>query len=296
MQGDLIACWYYRRHHQEFSQKMPEQTPEKELNPDTPPAHDTSHQTACSAASEDIPSESDPITDQHDIRPIHGDITQQSDSIDTPITNNILNYKRRRFAEQYIIDFDPKLAAIRAGYEVSNAKATGKELLGNSVVRALIDHKLQLQELDRKIEPNQVVERLAEELQADIGHLYDKQNRIKDVADWPIVFRRGLVNEIRTITRGGKGKAVVETVKFSDRFQRAVLLGKHFKLFSDRQEVEVFANDDQKALEHARRTFTDAEVWQLNELVYQDGFSVAEATRQIEQQRADHVASTDGGE
>lgn len=46
----------------------------------------------------------------------------------------LANPKHQRFVEEYLIDLDPRKAAIRAGYSEKSALITGKELLSRPAV------------------------------------------------------------------------------------------------------------------------------------------------------------------
>src|SRR5690625_847346 len=71
-----------------------------------------------------------------------------------------LSEKRKRFANEYLIDLNATQAAIRAGYSPKSAGQQGSELLKNPNVRAYIDARLA--ELSARTGVNQ--ERIMREL------------------------------------------------------------------------------------------------------------------------------------
>lgn len=50
--------------------------------------------------------------------------------------------KQKRFCEEYLVDFDPTQAAIRAGYSAKTARITAEKLLIQANVKNYIQKKL----------------------------------------------------------------------------------------------------------------------------------------------------------
>jgi len=80
-----------------------------------------------------------------------------------------------------------------------------------------------------------VLNRLAAEVMADIADLYDDENNLKPVAEWPVEFRQGLIAGIDS--DGG--------IKLSDRLKRLELIGKHIgvQAFNEKSTVDVGLSD-----------------------------------------------------
>lgn len=61
-----------------------------------------------------------------------------NDDIDTLL--RVLTVRQKRFAEEYVYDFDGKAAAIRAGYAIKHADKQGATLLKHCGIAFYIDH------------------------------------------------------------------------------------------------------------------------------------------------------------
>lgn len=101
-----------------------------------------------------------------------------------------------------------------------------------------------------------ILQRLIDEVNADIADLLDDTNKIKPANTWPQVWRRGLVSGLdveTTVTEDGESVSVSK-LRLSDRTRRLELLGRHVdvRAFIDRKEmvkpdapdVPVSATDD----------------------------------------------------
>ena len=155
-----------------------------------------------------------------------------------------MNPKQKRFAEEYILDLNATQAAIRAGYAKGSADVTGARLLGNASVAKVIQ-KAQKERSERtKIDADWVLKRLVEEADADLADLYDENDKLKHLKDWPLIWRKGLVTGVktdRTKTGDDDELVTVDEIKLSDRIKRIELIGKHIDVqaFKDKTETEV---------------------------------------------------------
>lgn len=183
-----------------------------------------------------------------------------------------LNERQKLFCLEYIVDFNGTQAAIRAGYSAKSARAIASELLTKPNIQAEVHRQIEARTQRTKINADWVLDRLTRELQADIADLYDEDDNLKPVREWPIEWRTGLVAGLETeelklvepeeddvdeeqepqghggsLKRSRKKKdgpsltARVRKVKFSDRKGRIELAGKHVDVqaFKDRKEHTV---------------------------------------------------------
>lgn len=126
-----------------------------------------------------------------------------------------LTAKQKRFCDEYLIDLNATRAAIRAGYSELTARSQGQRLLTNVDIRSYIDERLQEQEKTLIASQEDVLKTLTRILTGD---------------------------ELGTALVGaGKGFQDVEQVPptNTEKIRAAEILGKYYKLFTDRQEVEV---------------------------------------------------------
>ncbi|MDK8393912.1 terminase small subunit [Streptococcus pasteurianus] len=136
-----------------------------------------------------------------------------------------LNERQRRFADEYIISGNAMESATKAGYSENYARAQSHKLLENVGIKTYIS------------------ERLAE-LQSQ--KVADQQ----EVLEYLTSVMRGEETEQTIIGVGELGQELTDIeVSAKDRIKAAELLGKRYRLWTDKQEVEVqgtvvFANED----------------------------------------------------
>lgn len=94
-----------------------------------------------------------------------------------------------------------------------------------------------------KVDTAWMLKRLLDEVNADIADLFDEQQNLKPVREWPPIWRQGLVASLDIESRqDDDGRMVkVAKVRFSDRTKRLEMLGKHVdvKAFVERRALEV---------------------------------------------------------
>ncbi|MBT0946210.1 terminase small subunit [Streptococcus lutetiensis] len=136
-----------------------------------------------------------------------------------------LTIKQQRFADEYIISANATQAAIKAGYSKKYANTNASKLLQNTTIKSYID------------------ERLAE-LQSQ--KVADQQ----EVLEYLTSVMRGEETEQTVIGVGDLGQELTDIeVSAKDRIKAAELLGKRYRMWTDKVEAEVqgtvvFANED----------------------------------------------------
>lgn len=136
-----------------------------------------------------------------------------------------LTLKQKRFADEYIISANATAAAIKAGYSKKTARSIGQENLTKPDIKAYIDERLE--KLDS--------EKIADQ---------------KEVLQYLSSVMRGEQQEKTLISIGEFGQEIVDIdVGAKDRLKAAELLGKRYRLFTDKIEAEVqgtvvFVNED----------------------------------------------------
>ncbi len=133
--------------------------------------------------------------------------------------------KQQRFADEYIISANATQAAIKAGYSKKYANTNASKLLRNTTIKSYID------------------ERLADLQSKKVA---DQQ----EVLEYLTSVMRGKETEQTIIGVGDFGQELTDIeVSAKDRIKAAELLGKRYRMWTDKQEVEVqgtvvFANED----------------------------------------------------
>ena len=136
-----------------------------------------------------------------------------------------MTIKQQRFADEYIISANATQAAIKAGYSKKYANTNASKLLQNTTIKSYID------------------ERLAE-LQSQ--KVADQQ----EVLEYLTSVMRGEETEQTVIGVGDLGQELTDIeVSAKDRIKAAELLGKRYRMWTDKVEAEVqgtvvFATED----------------------------------------------------
>lgn len=126
-----------------------------------------------------------------------------------------LTLKQKRFADEYIISANATAAAIKAGYSKKTARSIGQENLTKPDIKAYIDERLE--KLDS--------EKIADQ---------------KEVLQYLSSVMRGEQQEKTLISIGELGQEIVDIdVGAKDRIKAAELLGKRYRLFTDKVEIDV---------------------------------------------------------
>lgn len=125
--------------------------------------------------------------------------------------------RQKRFCNEYLIDLNVTQAAIRAGYTKQYANKKAYELLDKQQIKEYLDGEL------KKIEDLKIAD-------------------AKEVMQYLTSVMRNEVTEEVVVTEGtGDGCSEVRVVKkdipAKDRNKAAELLGKRYRLFTDKMEV-----------------------------------------------------------
>lgn len=125
-----------------------------------------------------------------------------------------LTIKQKRFADEYIISGNAEEAAVIAGYSEKYARGNAYKLVANSGIKSYIDKRIK--ELD------------------------DKQiAKQEEVLKYLTSVMRGEQTEqvLYGMGEGMQGKTLIE-VGAKDRIKAAELLGKRYRLFTDKVELD----------------------------------------------------------
>nr|DAU43879.1 MAG TPA: Terminase small subunit [Caudoviricetes sp.] len=126
-----------------------------------------------------------------------------------------MNERQKRFADEYIISGNAYQSAIKAGYSPKYAKTDAHKLLENTRIKNYIDERL------KEIESDKIA---------------DQQEVLKYLS----AVMRGEMTEQTLKSVGESGQVITEIdVGAKDRIKAAELLGKRYRLWTDKSEVEV---------------------------------------------------------
>ena len=126
-----------------------------------------------------------------------------------------LTLKQKKFADEYIISGNATESAIKAGYSSKYANTNVSKLLQNTTIKSYIDERL------KEIESEKIA---------------DQQEVLKYLS----AVMRGEMTEQTLKSVGESGQVITEIdVGAKDRIKAAELLGKRYRLWTDKSEVEV---------------------------------------------------------
>lgn len=130
-----------------------------------------------------------------------------------------LTDKQKRFCDEYLIDLNATQAAIRAGYSKKTAFIIANENLKKPYIKGYIDERLKQLEDKRIAKADEVLKYLTS------------------------VMRNEVKEEVVVVESKGDGCSSARTIKkdmsAKDRNKAAELLGKRYRLFTDRIEADV---------------------------------------------------------
>lgn len=126
-----------------------------------------------------------------------------------------LTPKQERFCSEYLLDFNAKEAALRAGYAETTAYANAHKLLKKPAIRARIV------EMNDKVEKKNIA--TAEEVREFLTQ----------------VVRGEVTEQVPIFVGAGIQKFKDKDITIKDRVKAAELLGKSYALFTDKQSVDI---------------------------------------------------------
>mgnify|MGYP001000346581 FL=1 len=129
-----------------------------------------------------------------------------------------LTEKQKRFADYYIESGNITEAAVKAGYSKKTARVIGQENLLKPAIKGYIDEKLEAMQDERTASAKEVLEFLTKSMRGEIKE------------------------EVVVIEGTGDGtseaRMIEKQIGLRDRIKSAELLGKRYRLFTDRVEVD----------------------------------------------------------
>lgn len=139
--------------------------------------------------------------------------------------------KHRRFVAEYLKDQNGTQAAIRAGYSAKTANEQAAQLLAKLSIRAAVDAELAKIQEDAGLTQERIIKALLAIAEADPRKLFHTDGTMKKIHEMP----DELASTISSI-ESDDANANVKKVRFWDKTRALEMLGKHLKMFVDRQE------------------------------------------------------------
>ena len=129
-----------------------------------------------------------------------------------------LTEKQKRFADYYIETGNATESARRAGYKGKNLNNVASENLAKVGVKSYIDEKLKIMQDERTASAKEVLEFLTKSMRGEL--------------DEEIVVVEG------TGDGTSEARKIKKQIGLRERIKSAELLGKRYRLFTDKVEVE----------------------------------------------------------
>ena len=129
-----------------------------------------------------------------------------------------LNRKQKLFADNYLQSLNAYESAINAGYSKNYAKAQSYKMLDNVGIKNYIEDRIQQLEDDQIAKINEILQYLTSVMR---GEAEEEVVVIESTGDYQ-----------------SKARKITKQVCAKDRIKAAELLGRRYKLFTDRIELE----------------------------------------------------------
>ena len=133
-----------------------------------------------------------------------------------------LTNKQKRFCDEYLIDCNATQAAIRAGYSKKTANRIATENMSKPVIRNYIDERLKQLEDERIAKADEVLKYLTKGMRQELTE--------------EVVVTESLGDGC------SKARVVTKKISLKDSNKCAELLGKRYRLFTEKVEANVNQN------------------------------------------------------
>jgi len=147
-----------------------------------------------------------------------------------PKNKCLINEKRKRFVDEYLVDLNATQAAIRAGYAPKTAAQIGYELVHNGSVSAAIAREKAARSRRTGIIADRVLRELARVAFVDPAKIinFETAEVLPDVTD----DDRSVISGIKVkIMISETGNMTEREVKFCDKLKALDMLAKHLGLY-----------------------------------------------------------------
>ena len=158
---------------------------------------------------------------------------------------NGLTEREEKFLHAMLLDpTSPTECYIKAGYSHKAAKTGAHRLMKKPFIAAALAKARDERSARTNIDADKLLVQLDAEAFADIGDLFNDDDTLKPIRQWPKVWRQGLVAGIDVEElfegRGESREKIgrVRKIKLADRTRIKELLGKHVNVQAFKEKVE----------------------------------------------------------
>lgn len=139
-----------------------------------------------------------------------------------------LTFRERLFIEEYLNCWNASEAARRAGYSQKSAHKSGCDNIKKPYISRAIEARI----AERAISANEVLARLAEQARFDANEFLSEAGEL----DMRSAKKKGLGKFVRRL-KSQSGEHASVDIEFIDTQGALEKLGKHLKLFTERNEI-----------------------------------------------------------
>jgi phage terminase small subunit len=152
--------------------------------------------------------------------------------------SSALNDRQELFVNEYLKCFNATKAAKAAGYSEDTAYSQGHRLLKNAEVASRVRERLN----QSAMEADEVLYHLASIARGDVSEVVDDNGnpdvKMAKTNGATLLIKRIKTRTVTTADKDGAGSDIVENeIELHDRLRALELIGKHHKLFTDKQEI-----------------------------------------------------------
>lgn len=165
----------------------------------------------------------------------------------------------RRFVEEYLVDCNATAAARRAGYRAADLKRQAYDTLHRPRVSEAIAEAQAERAARVEVQSDEVLREIKLFAMADPADLFDSDGVFLPISQMPPTIRRAIasfeIEELFEAGSDGKKFCIGRTVKVKlwDKPKGLELLGKHLKLWAERQILEAGSSLESLVLAAASR-------------------------------------------
>jgi phage terminase small subunit len=145
-----------------------------------------------------------------------------------------LKAKQAMFVLQYMVDKNAAQAAVRSGY----AKGSATQLMADPEIKKEIARLIDGQKQKLIMQADEVLESLTKIARSDVRQLYTDDNTLKAIPSLSddVAFSISEVSTKEIVDKNGNLKGYNRSVKMHSKTQALDLIGKHYKLFTEKHE------------------------------------------------------------
>lgn len=150
-----------------------------------------------------------------------------------------LTPKQQAFIDEYLIDFNARQAALRAGYQAISAKSYGLKLIQLPAVQAELNNRIAQRANRLQIEQDRVLLEIARIAFNDPRRLFSPEGTLLPVQDWPDEVAAAVASVKVQELKAADGSVVgsCTQIKFWDKGKQLELAARHLGMLRDKLEL-----------------------------------------------------------